>query len=230
MLNPDDVQHVKDQLSRFTDEEPASLNTICIRCVGVLSVDGAYLTLMDPAGSQAGAGSSDWLAFVVQDLEFTLGEGPGVDSHKLGKAIFADKVHAREAWPHLWPMLRNLGVRTVSAFPLGFGDIKLGVIVTYRFDGTPFENQADFELVGHLVADQVLAMQSEVGSEVLAASLEVFDYRAVVHQATGMISVQLGCSLDEALVRLRALAFSSERPVAVVAGDLVSGQLRLDER
>ena len=37
---------------------------------------------------------------------------------------------------------------------------------------------------------------------------------AEVHQATGMISVQLGVSMDEAFVRLRAHAFAAGRPAA----------------
>ena len=37
-------------------------------------------------------------------------------------------------------------------------------------------------------------MQAGAVSESLAWGLEVDDYRAVVHQATGMISVQLDCA------------------------------------
>ncbi len=63
----------------------------------------------------------------------------------------------------------------------------------------------------------------------LAWGLEVDDYRAVVHQATGMISAQLGCAMGEALVRLRGRAFATERPIELVAADVVAGQLRFDE-
>ena len=34
------------------------------------------------------------------------------------------------------------------------------------------------------------------------------EHRAVVHQATGMVSMQLGCSARDALARLRAKAFT----------------------
>jgi hypothetical protein len=52
---------------------------------------------------------------------------------------------------------------------------------------------------------------------------------AEVHQATGMISVQLNVSLDDAFVRLRAHAFAGERPVHEVARDVVAGRLRFDD-
>ncbi|MFD0630267.1 ANTAR domain-containing protein [Catenulispora yoronensis] len=54
-------------------------------------------------------------------------------------------------------------------------------------------------------------------------------YRAEVHQATGMISVQLGVSLAEALVRLRAHAWAADRLLADVAADVVARRLRFDE-
>ncbi|MGB0094384.1 MAG: ANTAR domain-containing protein [Solirubrobacteraceae bacterium] len=52
---------------------------------------------------------------------------------------------------------------------------------------------------------------------------------AEVHQATGMISVQLGVSMDEAFVRLRAHAFAAGRSLKAVAGDVVARRLRLEE-
>ena len=44
-----------------------------------------------------------------------------------------------------------------------------------------------------------------------------------VYQAQGMVMVDLGVSLAEALVRLRAYAFVQGRPVAEVARDAVAG-------
>lgn len=53
--------------------------------------------------------------------------------------------------------------------------------------------------------------------------------RAAVHQATEMISVQLGAPMEEALLRLRAHAYSSERPFGEVAEDVVARRPRFDD-
>jgi hypothetical protein len=53
--------------------------------------------------------------------------------------------------------------------------------------------------------------------------------RPVVHQATGMISVQLGVSIQEALLRLRAHAYGSERPLGEIAEDVVARRLRFGD-
>jgi hypothetical protein len=53
------------------------------------------------------------------------------------------------------------------------------------------------------------------------------DFHFVVHNAAGMVSVQEGISVTEALIRLRAFAFSSDRLLADVAEDVVARRLRL---
>jgi hypothetical protein len=49
--------------------------------------------------------------------------------------------------------------------------------------------------------------------------------RAEVHQATGMISVQLGIPLTDALVTLRARAYADGRPLSHLAADVVGRRI-----
>jgi ANTAR domain len=51
---------------------------------------------------------------------------------------------------------------------------------------------------------------------------------AEIHQATGRVAAELGISLEEALVRLRAHAFASGRPLRAIARAVVAGELRLE--
>ena len=53
--------------------------------------------------------------------------------------------------------------------------------------------------------------------------------RAEVFQAQGMVMVQLGVSLAEAMLRMRAYAYAEERPLADVARDIVARRLRFDQ-
>jgi hypothetical protein len=52
-------------------------------------------------------------------------------------------------------------------------------------------------------------------------------HRAEIDQATGMLTVQLGVAAVEAFARLRAYAYSQDRRLADVAGDIVARRLRL---
>jgi hypothetical protein len=172
------------------------------------------------------------VSVAVQDLEYTLGEGPATDAYAEGKPVLVDDLaHIGSRWPQLTRAIADTGLRSIYALPLQVGAIKLGVLVLYRDQPgvlTGDELSAAL-LVANLVTNQVLDLQAGAASESLAWGLEVDDYRAVVHQATGMISAQLDCSIGEALVRLRGHAFGAERPIEEVASDVVTGRLRFDQ-
>ena len=49
------------------------------------------------------------------------------------------------------------------------------------------------------------------------------DYRAEIHQAQGMVVVDLDVGPAEALTRMRVYAFSQDRPLLDLAHDTISG-------
>jgi len=51
--------------------------------------------------------------------------------------------------------------------------------------------------------------------------------RPLVHQATGMLTVQLGVSAEEAFSRLRAHAYGNGRSMDEVAADIVGRRMHL---
>jgi AmiR/NasT family two-component response regulator len=57
---------------------------------------------------------------------------------------------------------------------------------------------------------------------------EAIDNRIELFQAQGMIMVQLGVSLAEALSRIRAHAYAHDRRLSDVATDIVARRLRFE--
>ena len=53
-------------------------------------------------------------------------------------------------------------------------------------------------------------------------------YRSEIYQAAGMVMVQLGVSIEVAMVRLRSHAFVTGRSTGEVARQIVSRRLRLE--
>jgi len=89
---------------------------------------------------------------------------------------------------------------------------------------------ADALVVAHVAGRTVLSWQSVAGEGSLAWQLEhVPAHRAAVHHATGMLSVQMAVSVDDAVIMLRAHAFAEGRPISAVADDVVAGTLRFDD-
>jgi hypothetical protein len=182
-----------------------------------------------------------------EDLQFTLGEGPGPDTMRTGVPVFEpDLERVRpDRWPALLPSAQELGVEGVCCYPLGVGAIRLGVL-TVLCDGERLLSEQQYADAGALAAaltgavlnggyrrdpdrdiDGKSGSPADDGSPPARKSGGL--HRAAVHQATGMISVQLAVSLADALLRLRAHAYGSGRDIGDVAADVVARRLRFDD-
>ena len=88
---------------------------------------------------------------------------------------------------------------------------------------------ADALVVATIAGRTLLGWQADAPPGTVAWQLEQAPNHTVeVHQATGRISVRAGISLDDALVLLRAYAFSHDRPIGEVAAAIAAGHLRID--
>ena len=160
------------------------------------------------------------------------GEGPGVDACRQDQVVaepdLADPVTRR--WPTFTPPTLAAGVRAVFGFPLRTGTVRLGALNLYRNLPGPLtgDQHADALVVADVAARWVLEAQAGAPPGTVAEELEAgADFHFVVHNAAGMVSVQERISVTEALIRLRAFAFSSDRLLADVAEEVVARRLRL---
>ncbi len=199
----------------------------------MIGVNGAGVMLMSgdiPRGSLC---TTNEVSHLIEELQYTLGEGPCVDAYQQGEAVtepdLADPVTRR--WLAFAPPALEAGVRAVFGFPLRVGTVRLGALNLYRDSPGPLngDQHADALVVAEVVARWVLEAQAGAPPDAIAQELEIgADFHYIVHNAAGMVSVQKGISVAEALIRLRAFAFSSDRLLADVAGDVVARTLRLD--
>ena len=74
----------------------------------------------------------------------------------------------------------------------------------------------------------LLDAQARSGEESPPGLDDALSGRLELYQAQGMVMVQLGVDLSEAMVRLRAYAFSHNRPLSDVADDIVARRLTLE--
>lgn len=202
-------------------------------CVSVLEVTGAGIMIMVDGGHRGTLGSSDATMGVVEELQFTLGEGPCLDSYRLGQPVFepelADPITPR--WPTFTPPAVAAGVQAIFGFPLQIGAIRLGALDIYidRPGDLTDMQHADALVMADVVTHEILELQAGAPPGALASELDTAaNLRAVVHQASGMLSVQLGVPIADALIRLRAYTYSSDRLVNDVARDIVAGDLFIE--
>lgn len=209
------------------------LDRLCAAAVGLLSLRRAGISLMADGQLRGTVGVSDPRVAAVQELQFELGEGPCLDAWAGVEPVLEPDLRApaRVRWPMFGPAGVQAGVLAVFAFPLSLGAIRVGVLVLYR--DRPGGLSSDELACGLLLADLatwiILGLQSHAPADGLHELLAGEPpHWAEVHQATGIVAVQLGVSLDDALVRLRARAFSDGRSLREIARDVVAHRVRLE--
>jgi hypothetical protein len=183
-----------------------------------------------------------------QDLEFTLGEGAGIEAAVSGRPVLVPDVHD-DGRTVRWPMLaaaltEQTDVRALFAIPLQLGSTNLGVLHLYRVTSKPLQANelrditaaTDVAAVGLLAAYTQLDERQHGDGPPNGGCLadrrrseawwdRLSSNRAIVHQATGMILTQLRVPAQDAFVRLRAHAFATHRPLADVARDVITRRL-----
>ncbi|HVK19794.1 MAG TPA: GAF and ANTAR domain-containing protein [Actinokineospora sp.] len=203
---------------------------LCAACLSALPITGVGVALMTVDGpSGVVLAATDGLARQLEELQFALGEGPCVEASDHGRPMLhSDLAVAGPArWPRFGAAVIEAGVHAIFAFPLRVGAIRVGVLDLYR--DTPGRlttaELADATAFADAATVVVLHLQDHHAFSAFAAPI---DGRAEVHQATGMITIQLGITLAEALLRLRAHAYATGRTVSAIASDVVNRRMSFD--
>ena len=214
------------------DDSAHNVARLCDVAAVATSMNGAGFMLMSGDTSRGSLCSSNAVSELLEDLQFTLGEGPCIDAFNQAQPVLEPDLAdpATPRWLAFSPPAIKAGVAAVFGFPIQIGVARLGSLNLYRDrPGELSDDQlADALVMADVAARTVIAMQAEAPPGAVADEIESgADFRFVVHQASGMVSGQLGVSVTEALVRMRAYAFRHNRLLDDVANDVVSRSLRL---
>lgn len=207
---------------------------LCGASVALVGVSGAAVAVMnDPQRHETVCASNDVAAGLVE-LEFSLGEGPGLDAHATGRWVLEGDLARPGAvrWPAYTDGALARGARSVFAFPLQLGAIRLGVLFLYDTGPLTFDEDrlSDTLVLARLATQVVLDVQAQSPFGTLHPELAAGSpHRIVVHQATGVIAAQMGVGVGEAFARLQGLAYAGGRPLGDVAADVVGHLIRFDE-
>jgi hypothetical protein len=213
------------------------LQRLCRAATRELEATGAGISLMSSRGNPTVVAASSPASLDLEQLQFTVGEGPCWDAHARGHVVSAPDLAeaARTRWPGYAPAAQDHGVAAVFAFPLGSGTERVGALDVYRATPGPLSRARLHR--GRAFASAAMSVlldgqrhtgkntHDAAGEDLSPVLEEAFDGRFEVYQAQGMVQVQLGVSLDEAMARLRGYAYSHDRALTDVAADVVARRL-----
>jgi hypothetical protein len=211
---------------------------LCEACVTLLDVDAAAISLVFDGSNTGTLGSSGGDARALDELQFTVGEGPCLLSVTTCSPVMVHDLAdpAEQRWPVYGRAMLDLRIRSVCAMPVVVAGEYVGALDLFRT--LPGRLDSD-QLAGAIVAAELAGipvldlldadLQAAVSDPESTAwtELNVLS-RAEVSQATGMLVAQLGIEPAEALLRLRAHAYATGRAATEVARDILERRLRLE--
>jgi GAF domain-containing protein len=202
---------------------------VATACLNVLpTVDGVAVAIMTGPDARQTIHASDGVIAAVENLQFLQGEGPCWEAFATGEPVLVADLHEarhRLRWPAYLPAVTALGVSAIFAFPVGVSRVPLGVLDLYRGTPGPLTAEEVSIACGYAAAAAYALLNSttltgEPGESPGDA------HRDHIHQAVGMVLVQLNTSSHEALLRLRAHAYATSRALEDVCQDVIARQLR----
>jgi hypothetical protein len=211
---------------------------LCEACVALFDIDAAAISLVFDGANSGTLGSSSALARTYDELQFTLGEGPCLESVANRTPVLIADLAAPDdpRWPIYGPAMLSHHIRGVFAVPVLVAGEHIGALDFFRAQPGDLEGEyfagaiAAAEIAGVPMLDlldaDLMAAANDPSSNAWA---ELHDLsRAEVSQATGMLVAQLGVEPAEALVRLRAHAYATGRSSTDVARDILERHLKLE--
>jgi hypothetical protein len=231
----------------------AGVDELCERAARCALADGAALAVVTrDAHTRELAYATDTIAVRLDELQFTLGEGPCLDAYLDDEPHFhpnLDSVNQTSRWPTFATEATQLGVHSLFAFPVPGArqpSGPSGVLELYRRTASSLTEkqhavaQAGAAAIGHRLQtnwEEHLARFGSTKEAIDAAATasaepdgtaEPFT-RTQIHVAAGMLAIQLNAHPDDALDRLRAHSYACGRRISSVAADIIAHRLTLHD-
>jgi transcriptional regulator with GAF, ATPase, and Fis domain len=233
MLELGEVTRALLRIARDVRDDRDLAEQICRACVAGLDIEGAAISLLTASTLRQTLYASDPTADLLEDLQFTLGEGPCMEAATSGRAVLVPDINnptEASRWPvYAHAVVEQAGVSAVFALPLQWGTINLGVLDLYRRapGSLDREQMRDARTAADTAALMLLGLRTDPGDK--HAWDRSWGNRVEIHQATGMVVSQLNISATDAFARLRAYAFAEQLLLGDVAHDVVARRLRFTE-
>jgi hypothetical protein len=229
----DRLLRILTELHKGNDKTEVEPDRLCEVSASLAGATGAGIMVMSDTYQHGAVCHSNAVSALIDDLQFSLGEGPSLDAYFRTQPILEPDLIAPTTirWTAFARSAAAAGVRAVFGFPLRVGDFRIGALNLYRDEpgGLDDDQHADTLVMAGVAARAVLAMQVDSALDAVEPKLEMQSkLRLVVHQASGMTASQLHIPVADALDRLRAYAFANDRSLDDTARDVMARRIRFD--
>ncbi len=214
-----------------TGDSHAEIGRICASCIEDVRVDGGGVSVLTTRGFAGTIWVSDTTAARVEELQFSLGEGPCFEAVSTRRPVLVPDLSSTSGEGRRWPGFRSeaasSGIGAIFGLPLNAGTLTLGAFDLYRCEPGPLTRDEVRRI--RRAADDASNALLELHADHSSTEPPGATYHWVVHQAAGMITQQLRVPIGDAMLHLRAAAYSEGIPIDEFAVAIVDRRRRLSK-
>lgn len=207
-----------------------ALRRLCLAAARDVGLAGAVVNMLADAGANAVVAASDEASLRLGQLQLEYGEGPGQESFDLGRPALVPDMVAVGRWPGYGAAAHDAGVGAMFVFPLQIGAARFGLLTLFAEKPRDLTHDELDRCLGFAALATELLIDgpgASVDGHLDPDLLNALDLRTEVYQAQGMVMVQLNITLNAALARMRARAFSQGVDLGQLSADIVAGRTHL---
>lgn len=199
-------------------------------------VGGAAICVYDSDGARLAVGVSGPQALLAEQLEYTIGDGPGLDAQHAASPVVIAGHHFGRRWPVFHDvLLTHTAFRAALAVPLaGAATDWFAVLMLYyrrvdHLNNVGIADLADISEVADVIAFTVMCAMTELTERIWrpngAGLPHHIEQRLAVSVATGMLVGSQHLIAADALAVLRGHAYTHNQTLDHSAFQVVTGQL-----
>jgi len=205
------------------------LTVLSDRCLDVLDIEAAGITLVGLGGEPRVMASSSEAMHLLELLELQAQQGPCLDCYRTGEPVLnEDLAENLQRWPRFSAEALRAGFRTVHALPLRLRGTIIGALNLFNTEVGRLERddidiaQALADVATIAILQHRAALEAQTLNEQLMGAL---NSRITIEQAKGMVAEREHLDMEQAFGRLRAHARRHNLRLIDVARNVIDGEL-----
>jgi GAF domain-containing protein len=203
---------------RVEQDVDCVLNDIVRAAVASLpGVDHAGVTIIQRSREYVTRASTDPLVKQLDELQYTLGEGPCVYAMEAERLVVVNHLRSEQRWPKYVPRAAQLGLRAQMGLQLVLDEHKIGGLNLYSTEADEIDPD-----VAHgaelFAAHAALALGFARRKEDLNTALAS---RKIIGQALGLVMAEFTVDEDQAFAYLRRVSSVTNVKLRDVAAKIV---------
>ena len=161
----------------------------------------AGVTAQFDAGAPLTAGHTDQRVLMVDEGQYTAGDGPCLQAMRSGRPVAMTLLQVAARWPHLVRSAQDVGVRSFLAVPLNVNGRPVGVLNLYSdHDAVPEPDPDYLTVLTEYAARGLTDYQAHQPAAVTGAALRAaLAECTVVEQAITVLMLRYGFTADYAM-------------------------------